>query len=907
MDSTIMDGEAEGERAPLFEGVHFAVIPGEKVNVRNIVTTLEAEGGTHHALNSNQTIQDLASLTHIISSHVDFPEFADAVDMNIDVVKPAWIETSVRRGKPANARPYNPDPAQIFSDLVVTAGNLPDGDVESIWAGVIALGGQWSGSLTKITTHIVTNDLNDPKCKMVQERQMKTLMVLPHWFDTCLRLGKKINERPYKFPNPDYLDHTIDWVPKAEPSPWLEGATTDRPSHTPESSPSPSPSESRKNLNVFMSKTVYFAKDLELSTNLRSVLCELIQTGGGLVTKDAVVADIYIGRYRDGSEYVSASRARKTVASLAWLYHVIQFSRWKDPTTRLLHYPVPRNGIPGFGNMVISVSNYSGESRVYLENLVKYCGAEFTKTMKHTNTHLITAHKRSEKVEAAEEWNINIINHLWLEECYAKCMVMPLSNPKYTVFPTRTNLGELCGQMSFDMDRVERAYFRAPPSPAKAPSPKISKRKSVPQSSVPTGRRSDEYVAVPEPTPIAEDLETEAEEAEEEAEEEEEPEPIIAGKKPRGRPRKSSLTAATPRNVIDGKENESPMSRGTGTGGRAAKQKAHTLIGSAVQDANLYSKEAKRKGGVIYGGRRSDHPEDFSSPVPEAARKSKKRASDEGTYDVTAQGSDLSDGETQKPGKKLKTSKTSIRGDQPVLPPVVHRMMVTGDERWINKPRVEDADRIKLRQVGVLLMQDPKEITVLVAKKILRTPKFVCALAWAPMVVDTKYLDAALKGKLIDNSSTLSDRDAEERLGFKLVEALDRARINNRQLLRGWKIYVSRDISGTFDTFKTIITVNGGAAYAFNGRTGLHIEGRVVDDEDAGPEKLHQGGEEEYDFVYLVSGTTAAEQKLWPGFRNQVVKAGFQPRIVRSDWLLNAAMSQQVSWKESWALSEGAK
>jgi hypothetical protein len=40
---------------------------------------------------------------------------------------------------------------------------------------------------------------------------------------------------------------------------------------------------------------------------------------------------------------------------------------------------------------VITVSNYGGDARLFLENLIEACGAKFTKSMKADNTHLITA------------------------------------------------------------------------------------------------------------------------------------------------------------------------------------------------------------------------------------------------------------------------------------------------------------------------------------------------------------------------------------------------------------------------------------------------------------------------------------------------------------------------------------
>lgn len=842
---------------------------------------LDEEGAVFAALGANGSIPTLDNLTHIISTHIDFPEYTRALSLGIEVVKPTWVQVSVKKEKISNARPFSPDPSQYFSDVVLTAATLPEGDKEAIMAGVLALGGQFSNPLTKLCTHIVTTDESHDKCVIARAKGMNCKILLPHWFDVCLKLGKKINESPYMFPNPEILKHNCNKLPRVIPSPHLEDASTDLPNYAPDVSPPSSPSEMRKSLNAFSGKSVFLCGDLELSSHLRNTLETIVQDGGGSLTDDVVDADVYVGRYREGAGYIHASRARKEVASLAWLYHVINRNHWTCPTNKLLHYPVPKHGLDGFKNMKISVSNYSGEARIYLETLVRHCGAEFTKTFKQDNTHLITAHEISEKVDAAKEWNINIINHLWLEESYSKCTVMPLSNPKYTIFPARSNLGEVCGNMALDLQAVERRSFPKEPTP-----PKASRRLSPQKPSDATSHTlSDHEYQSDAPAPI-EDAETEGEA----------PEAPKTVKK-RGRPSKAD-SLATPRPNVEEKENQSPI---TSTG-RASKQKAMGALSKAAEDMALYSREMKRKGGLLHGGRRSLDEQSSPAPMAPPAKKTKKRTSDENTYDVTAQGSDLSDGETQKASKVTKKAKTSkeTKDRVPSLPPIIHRMMVTGDERWVGKAKKEDEDRKTLRALGVQLTQDSKDVDILVAPKILRTPKFVCALASAPLVVDTKYLDAALKQKkLVDNPVILQDRDAEKRMGFSLADALGRAKINDHKLFRGWNIFVTRDITGTFDTFKSIITLNGGQAMMYQGRTGTTIpKRRLRDDPGAGEESQHQGGDEEYDHVYLVSGTSEPEQKLWKSFTELAAKQDLEARIVKADWLLHAAMSQQIVWKD---------
>ena len=761
---------------------------------------------------------------------------------------------------------------------MVSIAGLPEGDKDAVIAGIIALGGMHSSPLTKLVTHVVALDMTSQKVQLAQERQLSCKIVLPHWFDDCLKLGRKINEQPYLLPNPEYLRKQGAKV-KDVPSPLIAGATAARPIDAPTSSPSSSPTESRRDLNVFMSKKVMLSADLEIAEHLTNTLEEMIQYAGATITSNAHEADIYIGHFRDGVDYVTASRAKKEVGNLSWLYHVLNTNKYTSPTSKLLHYPIPRGPLPGFDTCVISISNYNGDARTYLDNLIQACGAEFTKTMKQENTHLITAHTQSEKCDAAQEWNINVVNHLWLEESYAKCEAQSLTNGRYTHFPARTNLGEVLGQTRLDMQKVEQVYFPEPrKTPLKAvPSPQVRKianansgRASVqPQSSVMEADGQGMDVVTPQTT-----------------------------KKGRGRPPKSAITPRMLDVMDDEKENESPVMHSSG---RASKAKALGALHQAADDIALYQKEMKRKGGVTHGGRRSSHAEDLSSPAPaptEEKSRRKKRPSDEATYDVTAQGSDLSDGETQAQQKPTKKAKTASGTSATKFPPVQYKMMVTGDERWIDNANKESQDRTKLRQLGVELTQEATEVDILVAPKILRTRKFVCALASAPLVVDTSYLDYALKQKkLKDSPSILQDREAEDRLGFKLSEALERARINDRHLLRGWQIYVTKDVAPSFDTYKDIITLNGGLACLYSGRTGLTLpKRRLQDDPEAGEESQH-----EFDYVYLVSGVTAPEKKLWKSFRDLAKKQELKARVVKNDWLLHATMAQEIQWRDEWA------
>lgn len=502
-----------------------------------------------------------------------------------------------------------------------------------------------------------------------------------------------INETPYRFPDPEILRSTDSGPVKIRPPHDMEGATSAIAGKVPAYRPPTSPSQSRKELNVFKGKKILFSRDLNINEHLAKTLQTIVEQAGGSMTTSVDECDTYIGHYRDGMDYIAAAQAEKEVANLAWFYNVINRNRWTNPISKLLHYPVPRGGIKGFQGLRISLSNYTGEARIYLENLVREAGAEFTKTMKQDNTHLITAHKQSEKCDAAQEWDINIINHLWLEESYAKCAAQSLTHPRYTYFPLRTNLTEIVGQTTINLDTVRKFYFttqektikdlppaqrnESAPHPYRgAVNPQRSPRKTVPASSaIPATALAPADVSM-EDAPTPEPMQTLHEEEEETA-----PPPQTARK---SRTRKASdvATPATKRTVE--KENQTPP-----TTGRASKDRALNAIQMQKDDIALFQKEMKRRGGVIRGGRRVSEDE-----LPESAKKAnrgKKRTS--GDAMDTDGDADTGD-EEDVPKATARQTKRARKSDNIEQPAVKYKLLVTADTRWENKLKKEDADSV---------------------------------------------------------------------------------------------------------------------------------------------------------------------------------------------------------------------
>lgn len=124
----------------------------------------------------------LANVTHIISNTIEFPEYSQSIAMMIPVVKSKWVTASLAKNKQAQIRPYTPDPRMIFSDVVLSCADIPDTDKDTIIGATMAMGGMYSDSITKLTTHICALSMDHPKVQMAVEKKHKCSIVLPHWY-----------------------------------------------------------------------------------------------------------------------------------------------------------------------------------------------------------------------------------------------------------------------------------------------------------------------------------------------------------------------------------------------------------------------------------------------------------------------------------------------------------------------------------------------------------------------------------------------------------------------------------------------------------------------------------------------------------------------------------------------------
>ncbi|KAG1767131.1 hypothetical protein EDD22DRAFT_876793 [Suillus occidentalis] len=337
----------------------------------------------------------------------------------------------------------------IFSGIVACATDLSPSDLEVLSAGITSLGGQWRTGLTRDVTHLFALHEQSDKYQTAMHFAPHTHMsvLTPHWFDDSVRVGRRVPEGPYLWPDPKVLQ------------PGMQVTMDD---DGPEIGESGKKKRKRKGVNVWAGRRLLLSRSLELGQGHREAVEANIQRAGGTVVKvkgtstdeeaqeneEATLvdeSDVFVTRYRSGKAYFKAARSSRPIliGNLTWMFHVDASGTLNDPHDSLLWYPVPRGGIPGLNECEITVTNYSGAARDYLKKLIQVMGAKFTPSMSQSNKVLVAGYSPSPKTQRAVAWSIPIVNHTWLEDCFIAWKNLTVGVDRYILFPPGVDFGKM--------------------------------------------------------------------------------------------------------------------------------------------------------------------------------------------------------------------------------------------------------------------------------------------------------------------------------------------------------------------------------------------------------------------------------------------------------------------------------
>ena len=202
----------------------------------------------------------------------------------------------------------------------------------------------------------------------------------------------------------------------------------------------------------------------------------------------------------------------------------------------------------------------------------------------------------------------------------------------------------------------------------------------------------------------------------------------------------------------------------------------------------------------------------------------------------------------------------------------------------------------KLRDLGVQIVQEGQACDYVAAPSVMRTVKFLCALARGARVLSTDFIEEIVcSGKVpAPDDFLLQDAAAEKGYDMKLERSSSRAKANRGKLLQGIPIYCTDQIRNGADSYRAIAEANGATFKIYRARSGTTIKPTTAEEDGGAPPEP----------VYLLSNNTPEEKQVWSRFREMAEKGHMEPRIVAPDWLLDVAMAQQVRFDKKFLVEK---
>ncbi|RCK54791.1 hypothetical protein Cantr_03722 [Candida viswanathii] len=806
----------------MFKGCHFLIIKSDKLaQAQELHRLLASNHAAHISIKDEydnlQNFMDPPAITHIITETIEFIEYLPAVSSMVPVVSPQWVYDLINFQHLQPPRGYNPNPRYFLKDVFVCCcDNLPSGDKELIYGAVSAFGGAYVDTITKNTTHLVALDVMNEKAVVAASvarsasQHGDIRIVVPHWIDHCITLGKKLDEKEYLLSDPAILRDKKSGESGMELESGVVSSVL--------GDSLPKEEYDRATLECFKGKRFYLSSDFNWSQRLSNSIKLLIERHGGkIVSKfDAKKVDIYLGKFRQGENYkASCLNSRIIVGNLQWLYSIVVSRTWTLPlNSNILYYPIPSAPLPEFQGLKISITNYSGDTRQYLGKLITIMGGYFTTTLTRDNDYLVCAKASGKKFDAAlNKWlddngktQVKVVNHLWLEDCFTQWARLDDTLDKYKNFGNdMIGMEPLVGRTQLDADVLqawckedgevadETGDINDSMSEEESTQPKVGQAKSVEVGGDDTSKPPLPSSPVAKPhTPSTSTTQETTPEAP----------PAIS-------------SAVTP------KKEESPIPvTQSRYGGRSAAKKAAAKLHDNMSDLIAYQELVKSK------RKMKDYMENLEGSTTPKKRKYLEEPED--PEEVSNESSDIEIIE-----ETTATDFTIIA-------------IMTGCESEIE---LKKSDHVHLNNLGIKIVTELKpnqtpHPNTLIAPKILRTEKFLRSLSQVDRIIHPNYLinileHVADKGKSVLKEYRIDDyaldkviKNIDVELGYakgkthhglqKLLESPNRG-----ELFTGVNLNLSSNLNGGVPLIAKVLLDHGMSKYK-EIKNALNVSNQVI-------------------------------------------------------------------------------
>lgn len=413
---------------PILEDIQLLIVKDMSENGLNdeSVEELKTELDSLINLNINNVFQvitpdelekldkiQLSQYTHVISNSIDIPNSkVISNDLMIPIISQDWLKNVIKLKKILPLRPYSPDPRNIFKSLTISNSLSWKKDDKNILKCITrSFGGIYLTDLRRSITHFISDDVNDDSTNLIisfnesnSENERDIHIVTSDWVFDSIMSGKVLPEKDYLLNNKKKTSSSSMFIEIPE---YL--------------------------------RTISFeiSDNLDISSNMVNNLSKFF--------KENEQGNEQIYLTNEINPNIPSQLKQRT---FDYLFAMIYQQSIKLNSDSLLYYPVNKEKVVG-GNLVIAaVTNYTGNSRIYIEELIERMGCKFTKSLKATNTHLVSSKKIGKKSEFAKKWKIKTISHCWVEDCFINWKI--LNELKYNRLPRDNATVRLIGHVEFE-------------------------------------------------------------------------------------------------------------------------------------------------------------------------------------------------------------------------------------------------------------------------------------------------------------------------------------------------------------------------------------------------------------------------------------------------------------------------
>ncbi|WBW75460.1 BRCT domain protein Brc1 [Schizosaccharomyces osmophilus] len=822
--------------------------------------------------------------THVIGNDFDSSVVQEGARRSLRLVKTNWIEDCIEKNALLDYAPYSSNPYLIFKGICATTCEIDPFLASFIDDSLEVLGGKFTPVLIKSITHVFSIDGEGPKCRKVKEKENVEIKVIhPRWILECLIQGRCIDQKHYLFPSLSFSQ---------KPKNTLNDHSLFR--------------------NVFHKKKIFFSSDLNLPTVANQAIRKFAVNLGADIAESTRDCDVFIGFQRETDEFRIAIVQNSTIATVSWLLNSFVLGSWKDPLLDALHFPLPSKKF--LKGQTIALTNYTGKARTYLEKLIVASGASYTKNLKPTNSVLIAASSYGQKFGAAKVWKIPSAHHMWLFSSFKS-----LSSEPYSDFPVPLDESymdfllpckleskidsevKVAEGSSHNDDQIlvnqdiEKNMDYEPPE---AIEDRMNKEKEGDKQGNHNNETHEDSSLSPGSPLMSKDVQLDDDL------------PSINGPVMAKSFSNNNIASTEniqmnneedhPRLILDNitqnmnlehKKADTQMSDET-TNLSTQNQHESTStplltpsviipslkgVSNLAEDPQALSRHNSPSYSVIPDSTQAENIASSAPSTQERSRSKRKSASMALSMLQNVVMPDVVAFEREKRLKKhVDMTVPEKPGSQTMTNTNLHErryVIITGYE---TKP---SSDYLKKSNINIT--SNPSKCTHLVAPRILRTAKFLCAIPNGPQVVTMEWLQDSIKQRhpSAEDKYLLKDEEKEKEIGCSIQDSLKRAREKGPTLLENYVIYLtSKTVApGNVSAVTSIVKSNGGACSTisnFNKRLTKHLENGNI-----------------------IVITCQEDRHIWENFLSSIET--YQNTFLQNyDWLMKTILRQELDASE---------